>query len=95
MATLRKMMRILDEGEPYTIATDNGEGWLFYFDGKELHSGTRHGETLEDFLDREFVCAYDRGERKHWSDADRRSCPYMELEAGQAFIVEGDEYGDI
>lgn len=24
MATLRKMMRILDEGEPYTIATDCG-----------------------------------------------------------------------
>lgn len=95
MATLRKMMRILDEGEPYTIATENGEGWLFYFDGKELHSGTRHGETLDDFLDREFVCAYDRDERKHWSDDDRFYCPYMELEAGQAFIVEGDEYGDI
>lgn len=95
MATLRKMMRILDEGEPYTIGTYNGEGWLFYFDGKEIHNGTYHEKTLDDFLDRECTRVYERAERKHWSDADRHSNPYMELEAGQAFIVEGNEYGDI
>ena len=77
------------EGEAWTIATDNGRGWLYYFDGEKLHAGT--DEPLDYFLTRECVDIYNRGERKHWGDTDFRR--FVELEAGKAFIVEGDECG--
>lgn len=91
--TLRKAMRI-SNGEPWTIATEDGNGWIYYFDGQEIHDGS-HGITLEELLDRECVEVYDRPERKHWSEADRRAYPYMELEAGLGFIVKGRENGRI
>lgn len=91
--TLRKAMRMLD-GEPWTIGTEDGEGWSFYFDGNELHNGSR-GVRLEELLDRECVEVYARPERKYWSDEDRKYFSYMELEAGFAFIVKGMENGTI
>lgn len=79
------------EGKAWTIGTDNGTGWLFYFDGEKLHAGT--DAPLDDFLTRECVDIYNRGERKHWGDTDIR--PFMELEAGKALIVTGNENGRI
>lgn len=95
MLTLRKAMKVLDNGEAWTIGTENGQGWIFYYDGKEIHDGVRDDVTIDSFYDRECVEVYDREERKHWSEADRRMNPYMELEAGKAFIVRGYEYGMI
>ena len=93
--TLRKAMKMLDTNEAWTIGTENGQGWIFYFDGKELHDGSRYGLTLDDLLDRVCVQAYDREERKHMNERDRKYNPYMELEAGLAFIVMGYESGTI
>ena len=94
MFTLRKAMRMLNENEPYTIGTEDGRGWLFYYDGKELHNGTR-GKTIDDLLDRPCVYVYERGERKYRSEEDRKYFHYMELEAGHAFVVDGRENGTI
>lgn len=91
---LGKMMRILDMHEPWTIGTDKGDGWLFYFDGEKLHNGT-DGMTLGEILRRDCVDVYEREERKYWSDEDREYFNYMELEAGFAFIVDGYENGSI
>lgn len=93
--TLRKAMRVLVDGEAWTVATENGEGWLFYFDGKELHNGTRYDIPLDEFTGRECLDIWERHERKHWSEDDRKWHPYMELEAGLAFIVTGNENGNI
>ena len=82
------------KGEPYTVGTEYGEGWCYYFDGEKLHEGT-NGASLGDMLDRYCVEVYDRPERKHWSDWDKKANPYMELEAGLAFIVTGRENGRI
>ena len=92
---LKKAMRVLSKGEAWTIATENGEGWLFYFDGRELHNGTRYDIPLDEFTGRECLDIWDRPERKHWSEDDRKWHPYMELEAGLAFIVSGRENGSI
>lgn len=91
MITLRKAMKILNPGEPWTIGTESGEGWIYYYDGKELHDGTRYGKTLEDLYERECVEVYEREERKRFFKADR----FMELEAGKAFIIYGSENGTI
>ena len=90
--TLEAAMESLSN-EPWTVGTDGGNGWVYYYDGKELHAGT--GTPLDDFLPRECLYVYERSERKHWSEADRKAHPYMELEAGLAFIVEGRENGRI
>ena len=93
--TLREAMQTLSDNEAWTIGTEDGQGWIFYYDGKKLHDGTRYGLTLEELLDRECVEAYEREERKYWSESDRKYSHYMELEAGKAFIVEGRENGTI
>ena len=95
MITLERAMRILDDGEPWTVATENGEGWLFYYDGEKLRDGSRYGLTLDDLKDRECLDIYEREARKYWSDDDRRYFRFTELEAGLAFIVAGDESGTI
>lgn len=91
--SLEKAMRILDKGEPWTIGTEFGNGWIFYFDGKEQHSGACGGVTLDSLLRRKCINVYEREERKYWSEEDRKSFHYMELEAGLAFIVSGNENG--
>ena len=88
--TLRKAMRLLDENEAWTVGTENGQGWLLYHDGKELHDGTRRQVTLDQLLNRLCVEVYDRPERE---SLEGRNC--VELKAGKAFIVEGDERGNI
>jgi hypothetical protein len=40
MSTLKRMMRIAEPNEPWTIGTEDGQGWLFYFDGEIIHPGT-------------------------------------------------------
>ena len=95
MITLERAMRILNEGEPWTVTTADGEGWIFYYDGETLHDGSRYGRTLDDLKKREGVDIYEREERKYTSAADRRYFHYMELEAGLAFIVSGRESGTI
>ena len=91
--TLEKAMRILDEHEPYTVGTYDGEGWLFYFDGEKLHNGAKYGMTLDDFINRECVEAYNRNERKWWEKRDETR--YIELKGGKAFVVVGKENGTI
>lgn len=91
--TLKKAMRILDEHEPYTVGTYDGEGWLFYFDGEKLHVGTRYGMTLDDLMNRECVEAYNRDARVWRDESDKTR--YMELKAGKAFVVAGKENGTI
>jgi hypothetical protein len=81
-------MRILENNEPYTIGTEDGEGWLFYFDGENLHDGTYNNLSFDDLLDRECVECYNRGERKGYYT-------YIELKRGLAFIVTGSERGRI
>lgn len=93
--TLKKAMRILDDDDVWTVATEDGECWIFYFDGKELHDGSMHGMTLEKLMDREVVSIYERDERKYWSDEDRKYFHFVELEKGLAFIVKGNENGRI
>ena len=93
--TLRKAMKVLDEHEPWTVGTEDGQGWVFYFDGEILHDGSRYGLTLNELLGRECVESYEREERKYWSESERKYQPYMELEAGMAFIVKGRESGTI
>ena len=93
--TMKTAMRVLDNNEPWTVATEDGEGWIFYFDGKELHDGSRFGLTLDDLMKREIVEIYEREERKYWSEQDRKYFHFMELEAGKAFIVRGRENGRI
>lgn len=90
--TLKTAMRMLN-GEPWTVATDDGNGWLYYYDGNELHEGTHI--PLDEFLNRKCIYVYEREGRKHWSEADKKYHPYMELEAGLAFIVDGRENGNI
>ena len=89
---LRNAM-LMASGNPWTIGTEDGNGWLFYHDGKELHTGTHR--TLEELLDRKCVEIYERPERKYWSEEGRKYFHYMELEAGLAFVVTGRENGDI
>lgn len=91
---LSKAMRVLDAHEPWTIGTENGNGWLFYFDGETIHDGA-HGETLAELLDRKCVECYEREGREYWSDEDRKYFNYMELKEGLAFIVVGRENGSI
>ena len=80
--TLEEAMRMLEEGETWTVATERGEGWIFYFDGKELHDGSRSHVTLEKLLKRKCLDIYVRQECK-------------ELKFGVAFIVSGYENGSI
>lgn len=88
--TLKRAMRILN-GEAYTIGTENGNGWLYYFDGKELHDGSRYG-LFDELINRECVEIYEREERKHsWIGGDN----FMELKGGLAFIVTGNDNGSI
>lgn len=87
--TLKRAMKIL-EGEPWTIGTEKGEGWLFYFDGEKLHEGSR-GEPLDSLLDREVVELYEREERKRLF----KDQTFMELKSGFAFIVKGRQNGTI
>ena len=93
MISLEKAMRILDAGEAWTVATENGEGWIFYYDGKELHDGSSGKITLGEMLHRKCVEAYEREERKYWSEEDRKCFHFMELEAGLTFVVTGCENG--
>lgn len=93
MISLEKAMRVLDKGEPWTVGTENGEGWIFYHDGKELHNGAHDGVTLDALLCRECVKVYERDERKYWSEESRKYFHFMELEAGLAFVVTGSENG--
>ena len=86
--TLKRAMRILDS-EAYTIGTVDGNGWLYYFDGKELHDGTRFDLSLEDLINRECIEVYYREERKCCRSG------VMELKSGFAFIVTGRENGSI
>lgn len=95
MIRLEKAMRVLDGSEPWTVGTEDGQGWIFYYDGKELHDGTYSGITFDEILRRECVNVYEREERKYWSEEDRECYHYMELEAGLAFIVSGNENGKI
>lgn len=94
MIILEKAMKLVDNGEPWTVATERGDGWLYYFDGETLHGGS-YRTTLEELMSRKCVEVYERPERKHWSEADKKDHPYMELEAGLAFIVTGRENGKI
>lgn len=89
--TLERAMKILLEGEPWTIGTEKGEGWLFYFDGKELHNGSRPRRPLETLLKRECVEIYNRPERKRIFPEHE----FMELKEGLAFIVSGGGNGEI
>ena len=90
---LEKAMRV-SNGEPWTIGTEYGNGWLYYFDGKELHDGS-HNIPLKELLDRECIDIYNRDERKYWSEESRKYCHFMELESGLAFIVKGRDNGSI
>lgn len=87
--TLEKSMKVLSEGEPWTIGTEKGQNWLFYFDGKELHNGSRI--PLETLLKRGCVEIYNRPERKHIFPEHE----FMELKEGLAFIVSGSDNGKI
>lgn len=87
--TLKRAMRILD-GEAYTIGTLDGEGWLYYFDGKELHDGSRY-DLFNELLNRECVEVYEREERKRFLKEHN----FMELKGGLAFIVTGKDSGTI
>ena len=90
MITLEKVMRILHEDDVYTIGTVDGNGWLYYFDGKELHDGSRY-DLLDELLNRECVEVYEREERKRFFKWDK----FMELKSGLAFIVTGNDDGSI
>ncbi len=92
MITLKRMMRIAEPNEPWTMGTENGVGWLFYFDGTELHNGTTI--PFEEFLERNCIKCYKRPERKR-SNYIKLPANFYNLEAGLAFIVKGDESGDI
>lgn len=92
MITLKRMMRIAEPNEPWTIGTEDGEGWLFYFDGTELHNGTTI--PFEEFLERECVQLYERLARKNWVPG-LLAKGVCELEAGLAFTIEGNENGTI
>ena len=92
MITLKRMMRIAEPNEPWTIGTEDGEGWLFYFDGEIIHPGT--DIPYEELLERHCISVYSRGERKNWKYV-KLPAGVCELEAGLAFVVEGDEYGTI
>ena len=91
MITLKRAMRILDVNDAWTIGTEEGEGWLFYFDGKRLHIGTQK-VTLEELLERQCAEFYEREARKNWVSGllPKGVC---ELEAGYAFVVPGNENG--
>lgn len=92
MITLKRALRIADCGDAWTVGTAEGEGWLFYFDGKVLHTGT--DIPFEEFLERNCLEFYEREERKNWKyiKLPKGVC---ELEAGLAFVVEGHENGTI
>ena len=92
MITLKRMMKIAEPNEPWTIGTEDGEGWLFYFDGEIIHRGT--DIPFEDFLERNCIEVYERRKRKNWKYIKLPE-GVCELEAGLAFNVEGDEDGEI
>ena len=92
MITLKRMMRIAEPNEPWTIGTEDGEGWLFYFDGEIIHPGT--DISYEELLERNCLNVYERSERKSWKYV-KLPAGVCELEAGLAFVVEGDEDGEI
>ncbi len=95
---LWKAMKVLD-GEPlakgttpWTIGTEDGNGWIFYFDGEKLHDGSHNHVVLSnEVLNRQCIGIYERGERERYDEYDN----FMELKAGLAFIVEGRENGEI
>lgn len=90
--TLERAMRVLN-GEPYTIGTENGEGWIYYFDGKILHDGTDGFVSFNELLGRECMEVFKRSGREYLDDEDDT---YMEqLNAGLAFIVTGSDSGTI
>ena len=93
MITLRKAMKILDADECYTIGTENGSGWLYYFDGQIMLQGA--DVQLKDILDREIIKVYERDERKYSNKNERKWIKFIELEKGIAFIIEGYENGTI
>lgn len=92
MITLKRMMRIVEPNEPWTIGTEYGEGWLFYFDGEIIHPGT--DVSYEELLERNCLNVFERRGRKSWKYV-KLPAGVCELEAGLAFVVEGDEDGEI
>lgn len=83
--TLRNFLEVLAVGMPFTVATENGHGWISYYDGE-------HKVEIPDHIaDRSVVNVYPREGRE--AGADTIGLPVCELKAGLGIIVEGYENG--
>lgn len=78
--TLNQFLEVLAVGMPYTIGTENGEGWLFYYDGNN------HIEIPDKYLNSTITHIYPR----EYREKSRWCC---ELKAGLAIVIEGKENG--
>lgn len=75
------LAEIISDGCPFTIGTEQGEGWVYYYDGKNRIS------ISDDYLDRKIENIYLRDGR----EKNEYAC---ELKEGLAIIVEGYENGE-
>lgn len=80
---LRKLLKALCHNVCFTIGTEFGEGWLYYYDGE-----SKRDEIPSYLLARNVIDFYDIEGR----EGDQELLP---LNSGYAIIIEGNEKGDI
>lgn len=85
MKTLKDFLDVLAVSAPYTVGTEDGEGWIVYYDGENK---VEYSNDFLNLLDRDILNIYCRQGR----DCGVNCCA---LKEGLAIIVEGDENGSI
>ena len=78
---LKDFLKVIAVGMPFTVGTESGTGWVFYYDGKNKI------DIPEYFSDRQIELIYPR-------EAREKMYTCCELKAGLAIIVEGFEDGE-
>lgn len=83
--TLKSFLEVLAVRMPFTVGTEDGEGWLVYYDGEH------ETEIPEHLLNRPVTSIYPRDGRERTVVCGRVTC--CELKAGLAIVIEGKENG--
>lgn len=78
---LKDFLEVLAARMPFTVGTENGSGWVFYYDGKNKVN------IPEYFSERQIESIYPR-------EAREKMPTCCELKAGLAIIIEGYENGE-